>query len=282
MRYRYITTILLLATALVAAAQSLSERYNVEHPAVIVCNQPGDSYKEIIKAIAGELNVAYRFENEADSVALKALIPGHVTLLITHNVASLPTELRVSKSIIGYSNANALAEVRIIGKDNQLIEQIDDQYMRLRQDGTIAAIEHPESEEEDPDAIMLHITDAILILSCIMLLASLLLFWHIRKTRHHTLEVGEMISLTKTMSQYYAIEDSQTAHDVASKYNAILCNPFVAIAIYDINGQLIVENDAMKRLGHEKVAEHRQPLYDAEGQVTNYLVAVKVGEAPAK
>jgi hypothetical protein len=77
------------------------------------------------------------------------------------------------------------------------------------------------------------------------------------------------------MEQFYAVEDNRAARNLINKYNAILCNPFVAISFYDNNGHLIVENQAMKELGDKDIALSRQPLYNAEGEVTNFFVAIR-------
>ena len=58
------------------------------------------------------------------------------------------------------------------------------------------------------------------------------------------------------------------------KYEAIITNPFVAIAFYDKNGRLIEMNETMRRARHDDTTNLRQPLYNADGEVTNYIVAV--------
>ena len=84
-----------------------------------------------------------------------------------------------------------------------------------------------------------------------------------------------MIHQAELIHKYYEIEDNQAAHDLTHKYEALLCNPFVAIALFDNKGRLITENEAMKALGGVDADYPRQPLYNADGEIANYLVAVK-------
>jgi hypothetical protein len=58
------------------------------------------------------------------------------------------------------------------------------------------------------------------------------------------------------------------------KYEAVMSNPFVAIAFYDKDGRLIEMNETMKRSRRDTKVLQRQPLYNADGEVSNYIVAV--------
>ena len=98
---------------------------------------------------------------------------------------------------------------------------------------------------------------------------------HTRRTRRNAKVLREMILQEPHLEQFYNVEDNQAAHDLIHKYNAILCNPFVAISFYDHNGQFIIENDAMRQLGEVDTTPYRQPLYNADGEVTNYFVAIR-------
>lgn len=280
MRQRlFITAILTLSAVVNLSAQALSDRYNKKRPVVVVTNS--DHYIDVTKAVAEKLDVACRFVTKNNKEAKLDFEQGKADLLITDGNGFTAPGLFASKSIIDYRRvgADSLAIIRFVGKDRQLIDQIDDYYTRLKQDGDIAVIEkrweHPELVGPQEETMVLTFADALLVISAILLVISLVLLWHIRATRRHTSEVSEMMTQTKQMSHYYAIEDNQAAHDLYHKYETILENPFLAIAFYDSKGRMIVENEAMKRMGHEQIAENRQPLYNAEGQVANYFVAIR-------
>ena len=105
----------------------------------------------------------------------------------------------------------------------------------------------------------------------------------------------------------------QAARDISCKYDAILSDPFVAMSFYDNKGILIDHNEAMNNLLHgidsslfkeifkpeehkdlrvtrhlyypeygiDKYVEcHIQPLYNAKGEIANYLMTTN-GRAAA-
>ena len=105
----------------------------------------------------------------------------------------------------------------------------------------------------------------------------------------------------------------QAARDISRKYDAILSDPFVAMSFYDNKGTLIDHNEAMNNLLHgidsslfkeifkpeehkdlrvtrhlyypeygiDKYVEcHIQPLYNAKGEIANYLMTTN-GRAAA-
>ena len=280
MRQLLITSLLLLSGLLQAQAQALTDRYTRQRPVVVVSGN--DHHSDITRCVTNALGLPCQFIAGSDAEAKEALERGQADLIIS-NVHSEATAGRyASKSIVSYNrvNTDSIAAMRFMGRDRQLIEQLDDQYTRLRESGKIADIEkhweHPElaSPQNEEKAVMT-IADVLLILSGILFLLNMILLWHIRATRRHSAEVREMMTQTNQMNQYYAIEDSQAAHDLVHKYEALLSNPFLAISFYDNNGKLVAQNEAMKRLGHETVVAQRQPLYNAEGRVINYFVAIR-------
>lgn len=280
MRQRLLTaTLLLLTTVLNAAAQALTDRYNNQRPLVVVSYD--EHHVDITKAVAAQLGVPCNFVMKTKNEMMTNLEQENPDLIITDSVPAATQGYTLSKSIIDYDHGGdeTIGEIRFVSKDRQLIEQFDDQYMRLKQDGYIAEIEerwiHPELAKAKDETTALHLTDILLFLSALLLVLSLLILWNIRNTRRHTKEVSEMIHQSELIHNYYELEDNQAAHDLAHKYETILCNPFVAIAFYDNKGHLIIENETMKELGGANTDYPRQPLYSADGKITNYLIAVK-------
>lgn len=278
MSKRIITLCVLMALVLNVSAQALTERYNKQRPVVIASDN--NRHTELAKAVADKLGLPTKLMKTTDLQAVAALKNGQADVIIsTHTLDD--AAYTVSKNYISYTNisADTMAAIRFVGKDRQLIEQIDDQYSRMKEDGEIAAFkdrwEHPELIEPKTEDTVVRIADVLLVLSVILVVLSMVMLWHIHSTRSHTREVSEMINQAHQISQYYAIEDNQAAHDLIKKYEAVLHNPFVAIAIYDANGQLIVENEAMIPIGHNLFMEHRQPLFNPNGQVVNFITIIK-------
>ena len=134
---------------------------------------------------------------------------------------------------------------------------------------------HPERAIPEATPTALYIAFGLLILAIILLTLTLLLLLFFRQTRRNVTVLNGMISQAPLMDHFYDVEDNQAAHDLIHKYDAVLCNPYVAISFYDNNGHLIVENEAMKQLGDKDMTSYRQPLYNAEGEVANYFVAIR-------
>lgn len=280
MRQLLITSLLLLSGLLQTQAQALTDRYTRQRPVVVVSGN--DHHSDITRCVTNALGLPCQFIAGSDAEAKEALERGQADLIISNGHSEAKAGRYASKSIVSYSrvNTDSIAAMRFMGRDRQLIEQLDDQYTRLRESGKIADIEkhweHPElASPQNEEKAMMTIADVLLILSGILFLLNMILLWHIRATRRHSAEVREMMTQTNQMNQYYAIEDSQAAHDLVHKYEALLSNPFLAISFYDNNGKLVAQNEAMKRLGHETVVAQRQPLYNAEGRVINYFVAIR-------
>ena len=293
MRHRYIIMILLLAGVLQTMAQALTDRYNRQRPVVIVCddshssstvhhNLPSGCWADIAKAVAEQMGIPCEVIIQQDiDEARRFFVQGNADIILADGRDFNAPIYFVSKNVINYSNtsADSIDETRFIGKDHQLIEQMDDEFTRMKETGDIAAIQerwmHPERAEAEATPTALYITFALLFITLVFCGLILFLLTHIRRTHRNTNVLEGIIKQAPQMEQFYAIEDNRAARDLINKYNAILCNPFVAISFYDNNGHLIVENQAMKELGDKDIALSRQPLYNAEGEVTNFFVAIR-------
>jgi len=279
---RLTAIILLLAIATGAAAQALSERYNKNRPVVIVCNYKKNAgyYLEIANRLAQRMGVAYRYETNMGDAGWEAFENGDADLILTNDMKYNLGKYYISKSMVNYQRVrgDSVNEIHLTGKDRQLIEAIDDYYMRMKQEGEIEDILtrwlHPEEAKPETEDTAIEIADALLILSGILIVLSLLLLWHIRNTRKHTKEIKEMINQAKLMSDRYEKQDTKAAEVLKKKYEAVMSNPFVAIAFYDKDGRLIEMNETMKRSRRDTKVLQRQPLYNADGEVSNYIVAV--------
>lgn len=279
---RLTAIILLLAIATGAAAQALSERYNKNRPVVIVCNYKKNAgyYLEIANRLAQRMGVAYRYETNMGDAGWEAFENGDADLILTNDMKYNLGKYYISKSMVNYQRVrgDSVTEIHLTGKDRQLIEAIDDYYMRMKQEGEIEDILtrwlNPEEAKPETEKTAIEIADALLILSGILIVLSLLLLWHIRNTRKHTKEIKEMINQAKLMSDRYEKQDTKAAEVLKKKYEAVMSNPFVAIAFYDKDGRLIEMNETMKRSRRDTKVLQRQPLYNADGEVSNYIVAV--------
>lgn len=301
MRYKSLASIFfLLCTSVTAMAQNLSERFNRKNPMVVVCQEdkpyaflngkgvPEGCYVDIINALAAKLSVPCRFVIGEGAESKALFDSGKADLILTdwHSYSSQPSYI-MSKMVVCYNriSADSVAEIHFIGKDKYLIDELDDEFMRLRLDGRIAAIQdrwlHPESAEPQPVPVTNYIIIIALAIAVVMCLLCFRALWNKRSITRHTSELNEMIRQARLISQQYAVEDNKSSHEIAFRHDVMLSNPFVAISFYDEKGQLILQNEAMKKLGADNYRSHRKPLYNSEGMVVFYFVAVAVPKASA-
>lgn len=126
----------------------------------------------------------------------------------------------------------------------------------------------------------LYVSIAMMLMAAIVILTSLLYDMHVRQTVKKADRLDKIMNKVMRISKYNTPgkeAEEQAARKLACQYQAIFNNPFVAIAIYDSNNKLVEQNDKMKDLPdflHSK--EHRQALFNAEGQIDCYLVTVNV------
>ena len=296
MRQRYnILLTLLLAVVIQMSAQTLNDRYNSQRPVVIVVDNshPSCSHSDdkgepsgycgaIAKAVADELELPCQIVTKDKDAARQALERGEADICLADSRNyQPPISSFVSKNVFDYSRAGdgSITETRMIGKDRQLVESLDDEFTRLKESGYITLIRerwiHPERAIPEAKPTALYIAGILSVLAAILLLLTLYLLLRHRRMRRNTRALREMLRQVPHLERFYDVQDNQAAYDLNRKYDAILCNPFVAISFYDHNGHFIIENDAMRQLGEKDTTPYRQPLYNADGEVTNYFVAIR-------
>ena len=295
MRQRYIFLLtLLLAVVIQMSAQTLNDRYHRQRPVVMVIDnshpcfshfngkdEPSGYCGAIAKAVADELGLPCRIVLKDKDEARQAFKQGEADIFLADSRNYQDPATFVSKNVIDYSQASdgTITETRMIGKDRQLVEALDGEFTRLKESGYISIIHerwaHPEHAIPEAKPTALYIAAILSVLAVILLLLTLHLMLRHRYTRRNTRALREMLRQVPHLERFYAVEDNQAARDLIHKYDAILCNPFVAISFYDHNGHFIIENDAMRQLGEKDTTPYRQPLYNADGEVTNYFVAIR-------
>ena len=280
MRQRYISLlILLLTTVLQMSAQTLNDRYTRQRPVVFILDE-SNYCESIVKAVANELGLPCRIVMKDKDEARRAFESGEADIILADDRNYQNSTCFVSKNVIYRLASNgSIAETSLMGKDRQLVETLDDQFTRLKESGYISLIQerwtHPERAIPEAKPTALYIAGILSVLAAIFLLLTLLLMLHNRRMRRNANVLRKMIDEMSHLERFYDVEDNKAAHDLIHKYDAILCNPFVAISFYDHNGRFIIENEAMRQLGDIDTAPYRQPLYNAEGEVTNYFVAIR-------
>ena len=102
------------------------------------------------------------------------------------------------------------AELRIIGYDKELIEDIDDAYARLEQSGALQPIHdkwfHPERVHNDSSPVALFALLAAIIAIVITFLLSRLIRARVRNTTRRSEDINEMMRQALQMGNFYVFE----------------------------------------------------------------------------
>ena len=239
---RHVLTILiLLATVLQTSAQALTDRYNKQRPVVIVCNRDNPPYEflndtgeptganvDVIKAVMQKLKLPCTFIMKEWIVAQNTFASGDADLILADGRDYKGTSHIISENIISYNRASkdSVAEIHFIGRDRQLIEQMDDLYSRLKQNGDIAEIQnrwmHPERVQTDYTRIALYIAAALLLAAAILWLQSHLARRHVRRATRKSTELNEMISRALHMGNYDVMLYDIANNRITNQYGNIL------------------------------------------------------------
>ncbi|MBO5593380.1 MAG: transporter substrate-binding domain-containing protein [Prevotella sp.] len=119
-----------------------------------------------------------------------------------------------------------ISEIHFVGRDRQLIEEIDDQYSRLKQSGEIALIQdrwfHPERINNESTPIYLYIAIAALLLAVLLYFLSRLAKAHVKMSTRASTELNEMMYKALHMGNFDVMQ-YDIAHDrVTNHYGDIL------------------------------------------------------------
>lgn len=119
-----------------------------------------------------------------------------------------------------------ISEVHVIGRDKQLVNEIDDYYSRLKQRGDIAIIQdrwlHPERIEQETDLVWIYITLAILLLLGIMYFFNRLARRHVKNATRAFTELNEMMVRALHMGNFIVMEYDIKRDRFTNSYGNIL------------------------------------------------------------
>ena len=96
------------------------------------------------------------------------------------------------------------------------------------------------------------------------------------ETYRRFLAFYEALDVSAVLDDYYQPDDKKIQQGILSKYETMFNNPFVAIAFYDKNGNLIEQNEVLQNVGTSKISNRIQPLYNVDGEIANYFVTQRI------
>ena len=253
MKYRYITaTLLLLATVVQTAAQALTDRYTSRRPVVVTClwddapyeflndeGEPAGINVDIVKAVMEELDLPCTFVMKDWSVAKNIFENGEADLILAdENIYKKASSFFVSENVITYERKKgyAVAEHHFISRDRQLIDQIDDQYSRLKQKGDIATIQdrwlHPERVKPDTTPIILDIVIALLLFAALLCLFIWVIRRHVKKLTRNSSELNEMMIKALHMGNFDVMVYDIAKDHATNMYGNVLPKEGMTLAEY--------------------------------------------------
>jgi ABC-type amino acid transport substrate-binding protein len=238
---RVLTMLILLASVLQTSAQALTDRYNKQRPVVIVCNRDNSPYEflndhgepagvnvDIIKAVMNKLGLPCTFIMKEWIVAQDTFGSGDADLILADGRGYKGTAYDISENVINYNRASkdSVAEIHFISRDRQLIEQMDDQYSRLKQNGDIAEIQdrwlHPERVHTNYSRLVLYVAIVLMLAAVILWLFIHLVRRHVRRASRKTSELNEMISRALHMGNYDVMLYEIAKDRITNQYGTIL------------------------------------------------------------
>ena len=119
-----------------------------------------------------------------------------------------------------------ISEIHIIGRDRQLIEQIDDQYSRLKQSGEIAVIQdrwfHPERVHDHSSPMVYYIVAALLLLAALCYFFARLAKAHVRSAARKSTELNGMMYKALHMGNFIIMVYDIKNDRMTNNYGEIL------------------------------------------------------------
>ena len=253
MKYRYITaTLLLLATVIQAAAQALTDRYTRQHPVVVTCQWEDPPYEflndegkpagmnvDIIKAVMEKLDLPCLFVMKDMEVAIDIFERDDADLILADSRSyKNASAYCISKNVVAYERhkGNAVTGLHFISRDRQLIDQIDDQYSRLKQKGDIATIQdrwlHPERVKPDVTPIILNIVIALLLFAALLCLFIWVIRRHVKSVTRNSRELNEMMIKALHMGNFDVMVYDIAKDHATNMYGNVLPKEGMTLAEY--------------------------------------------------
>ena len=168
-----------------------------------------------------------RMEFQTPKVALMGLINGDYKYYVW---GEEPLKWKIKElnleGIILNDVGLPISEIHIVGRDRQLIEQLDDQYSRLKQRGDIAELQdrwfHPERVHDESSPMVYYVIAAVLLLIAICYLFVRLAEAHVRSAARQSTELNEMMYKALHMGNFDVMEYDIKANRMTNRYGTIL------------------------------------------------------------
>ena len=168
-----------------------------------------------------------RMEFQTPKVALMGLINGDYKYYIW---GEEPLKWKIKELNLEGLTLNdvgiPISEIHFIGRDRQLIEEIDDQYSRLKQKGDIVNLQdkwfHPERVQDESVPTALYIGIGSLLLAALIYLFSRLAKAHVKSATRQSTELNEMMIKALHMGNFNVMQYDIRNDRMTNRYGHIL------------------------------------------------------------
>ena len=119
-----------------------------------------------------------------------------------------------------------ISEVHFVGRDRELMEEIDDNYSRLKQQGDVAVIQdrwmHPERVESKTEPVYLYIIAGVLLLAAILWMFSRLARRHVLRATRASSGLNDMMLKALHMGNFDVMQYDIARDCITNHYGDIL------------------------------------------------------------
>lgn len=197
--------------------------------------KPGD-YSAYYFQDGDTINTSF-MEFQTPKVALTGLINGDYKYYVW---GEAPLKWKIKElqleGIILNDVSIPISEIHIIGRDKDLIERIDDQYSRLKQNGVIAQLQdkwlHPERVKDESTPFILYIGLGTLILIVLIYLFIRLAKAHVKSATRQSTELNDMMYKALQMGNFNVMEYDIKNDRMTNRYGHILPKAGITLAEY--------------------------------------------------
>ena len=157
-----------------------------------------------------------------------------------------------------------ISELHIIGHDKDLIEDVDDQYSRLKQSGVIAQLQdkwlHPERVKDESTPLLLYIGIGTLLLIALIYLFIRLAKAHVRNATRQSTELNEMMYKALHMGNFNVMEYDIKNDRMTNRYGHIL--PEAGITLAEFTRRIHPDQQAEFSQKMKRLTEGRERQFE--------------------
>lgn len=171
-----------------------------------------------------------KIEFQSPKVALTALKAGDIKYFVWGDE---PLKWKIKKlnldSIYINEVSIPVSEVHIIGRDKELIDQIDDQYSRLKQSGELEQILnkwiHPDRIHDDTPPVAIYVILGLVLLAVLIISFDRLAKAHVMRATRNSTMLNEMMYKALHMGNFKLMQYDIANDRVANRYGSNILPP---------------------------------------------------------